>query len=653
MQHPARRLVLLPLLAALLVMALPALPSAAAEGDIVDTVKVNLVVSGASDSAATAVPVLPGLVPVSLAATIVGGTGPTGREGVYTLRSGDASATTPSRTGGAVVLPLTSTSVREGVIPLTLSISILDEDGCPDADIDSENTAAVREVAITYTGAPLNPTTPADFFSAAVKTIALVSAPDKAAFAAPAVLQASATLATTYPRAAISTSPVAPGGPFDRIVEFVPTTGPVVANVDVVGTTPRLTLTGDSAALVPAAAALGSADLALATEPKVAALNQTGTPATSLTYTWADVGAPAPTLAGIGTISESVTLQQIRFGGPISELSVKVLGTHLPAPVNSNNTVSLLINDRLLASTFLGEDDTFELTGLITGNDVRRANQITVEVSAVPIGGQCGSGFADTRVDIDANASTITAVAGQTLNPGFDRFPQVLGDTFPVSFAKGPNDADLANAVAIVSSLSRLPTDPLNVTVVPAEEFLSGDVTGLIVNAGPEESTTLGAPLVYDPVRAPTSTPPEFAVEVGTPFAAFEAFAAGDRNILMLGAYPGDDPDRAASLQGDLATQIAPAPDGWYALTGDVMFTGGSSPEADFLSIAAPTAAESQLAAAEGDDTGAVPAWLWVGLGILALLLLTGLVLWLVSRSARRTPTQSPADESSAPAEKS
>lgn len=651
MQHPARRLVLLPILAALLVLGLPALPSAAADGDTVDTVPVSLTVRGASDSASTAVPVLPGLVPTSLTTTIVGGTGSTGGEGVYTLRSGDIAATAPSRTGGPVTLPLTAQSVRDGSIPLTLSISILDADGCPDAAIDDLAIASIREVGITYTGAPLAPTTPADFFSAAVKSIALVSAPDKAAFASPAVLQAAATLATTYPRATISTTPAAPGGPFDRIVEFVPTTGPVVAAVDAVGTTPRLTLTGDSAALVPAAAALGSADLALATEPEVGALGQTGTPATSLTYTWADVGGAAPTLSGIGTLSESVTLQQIRFGGPISELSVKVVGTHLPTPVNSNNTVSLLVNDRLLASTFLGEDDTYELTGQLTGKDVRRANQITVEVSAVPIGGQCGSGFADTRVDIDANASTITAVSGQTLNPGFERFPQVLGDALPVTFAKGPNQADLSNAVAIVASLSRLPSTPLAVTVVPLEEFVSGDSNGLIINAGPEEATTLGAPLPYDPVRAPNSTPPEFTVDVGTPFAAFESFATGKRDIMMLGAYPGDDPALAAQQQKDLAAAVAAPPEGWFALTGDVMFNGGG-PKPVFLSVAAPTAAEQQQTAAEQANDTSVPAWIWLAGFVLLLLLLTGLALWLVTRKARRAPAEADDDTPATPAEK-
>lgn len=614
-------------------------PARAAEGDTQEVARVNLVVFGPYGSDATSIPVLPGLVPTTLTTTIEGGTGAVGSEGTYTLAAGDASATVSSRTGGPVTINLPPETATDGFLPLRLSARIIDEDGCADEDVDDTIAARVREVTITYTGAPIAPTTAADFFSAAVKNIAVVSPPDQATFAAAAVLQAASSLGTAYPRAQISTTAPAPGGPFDRIVDIVPGAGPVVTKIDLVGTTPRMLLTGDPTALVAAAAALGSENLAIASAPEVTDLAQTGTADTSLSLRWADVGSPAPTLEGIGTIDETINIEQIRFGGPVSQLDLRVVGTHLPSPAGANNTITLLVNDRILDSQFLGDNDTFELTGVVGADAIRRGNAITVQVSSQAVGGDCRSATAATRVDIDAAASTITATPGQSLPPGFNRFPQVLGSSLPVSFAKGPNQPDLGNAVGLVASMSRLATNPFTVTVVPVNDFLQAEAPGLLINAGPEESTQLGAPLPYDPVRKPATAPPNFTVTLDSPFAAFEAFATGGRDLLMLGAFPATDPDRAAELQAALATEIAPAPDGWYKLTGDVMFTAGG-PKPTYLSLAAATAAADGQDAEQTSSSG-VPAWIWVGGLIAALLLGTGAVLWFISRRARNKSSAS------------
>lgn len=630
---PSRLTGLIALMASLSFVLIGAPAARAAEGDTQDVVRVNLAVSGPYGSDATSIPVLPGLVPVTLATTIEGGTGAIGTEGSYTLAAGDVSASVSSRTGGPVTIALPPEAAADGFLPLRLSARIIDEDGCADEDVDETLTARVREVTVTYSGSPIAPTTAADFFSAAVKTISLVSPPDQAAFASAAVLQAASSLGTAYPRAQISTVAPVPSGPFDRIVDIVPGTGPVVTTVDIVGATPRMVLTGDPTALVTAAAALGSENLALASGPQVDELAQSGTAETALTLKWADVGSPTPTLEGIGTIDETVNIEQIRFGGPVSQLDLRVVGTHLPSPAGANNTITLLVNDRIVDSQFLGDNDTFELTGIVGADAIRRGNAITVQVSSQAIGGDCRSATAATRVDIDAAASTIAATPGQTLPPGFSRFPQVLGSALPVSFAKGPNQADLSNAVSLVASMSRLATNPFTVSVVPVNDFLTAEQPGLLINAGPEESTQLGAPLPFDPVRKPATAPPNFTVTLDSPFAAFEAFNSGGRDLLMLGAFPATEPDRAAGLQRDIATVLAPAPDGWYSLSGDVMFLAGG-PEPTYLSIASPTAAAD---GAEADQTASsgVPAWVWVGGLVAALLLGTGAVLWLVSRRAR------------------
>ncbi|MCB0914142.1 MAG: hypothetical protein KDC23_00355 [Actinobacteria bacterium] len=631
---------LLVALVALLALVVPISSAAAAEGDVEDTVDLNLSVAGATGTDSTSVPVLPGLVPVSLRTKLEGGSRSLSAAGNYTLEAGGNTAIVDSREAADITIPLDEASVVDGAIPVTLTARFLDDLGCADVDISEGVVARVNEAIITYSGAPENPTTPADFFSAAVRTITLVTADDQVSFTSPAVLQAAASLATEFPRAQISTGQGADAGPYARIVEFIPDAGPVQVTVDAVGATPRMVLRGDAASLVPAAAALGSTDLALATDPQSSALSQTGATGTALSLRWSDVGGQAPVLEGLGTVSQAVTLAQTRFGGPISELEVKVSGTYIPVPTNAGATVSLLINDRLVASERLGDGYTYTLQGTVTPEDMTRNTQVKVELDSAPIGGDCRAAIWVPRVDIDANASTFTAKPGQTLPPGFERFPQVLRGELPVAFAKGPNPADLSNAVDLVASVSRLEVNAPAVSVVSVEEFDSSSQSALLINAGPQESTSLGAPLPFDPKRSPVTSDPSFSVTVERPFAAFEAFENSGRDLLMLGAFPADDVPLAASLQTDLATAVAPAPDGWFGLTGDVMFIGDTprtgpdgTVEATFLSVNTPPVGEAVQV--ESEDSG-VQTWLWVASLLVLLLAVVVLVLWLLSRGAKR-----------------
>ncbi len=636
--RPSATAVLVAVLA-LIALILPSSTAVAAEGDVEDTVDLNLSVSGPTGTDSTSVPVLPGLVPVSLRTKLEVGSVPLGPNGGYLLEAGDQTAIIDSSESTDITIPLTETSIQDGSVPVTLTARFLDDLGCANIDISDGVVARVGDAVITYSGAPQNPTTPADFFSSAVRDITLTTAEDQVPFTANAVLQAAATLATEYPRAAISTGEAEDSGPYARIVEFIPAAGPVQVTVDAVGATPRLVLSGDAASLVPAAAALGSADLALATEKESGALAQTGAAPTALTLRWSDVGGQAPVLEGLGTVSQAVTLSQTRFGGPISELDISISGTYIPVAANGSATVSLLVNDRLVASERLGENYVYSLTGKVAPEDMTRNTQVKVQLDSNPIGGDCRSATWIPRVDIDANASTFTATPGQSLPPGFERFPQVLAGQLPVAFAKGPNPADLSNAVDIVASVSRLEVDAPAVSVSSMEEFTSASQAGLLVNAGPEESTALGAPLPYDPARSPVSSDPSFTVTVERPFAAFEGFAHSGRDIIMLGAFPADDVPRAAELQAELAEAITPAPDGWFGLSGDVMFIGETprtavdgTLEPTFLSVNSPAVGE----AVEVEDApGGVATWLWVA-GLLVLLLaVVGLVLWLLSRGAR------------------
>jgi hypothetical protein len=241
----------------------------------------------------------------------------------------------------------------------------------------------------------------------ALKTITVVADPGTTEFTAPAILQATSTLASAYSRVELATVAPTEPDPYARIVRFVPTAGQVSTKVDTAAPVATLVISGEPTVLVTAAAALGSDNLSLgAGSPDAQNLREQGTPPDSLTLTWGDVGNDSPSLIGHGLMEESVNVSQARFGGPISALAITVIGTHTPTAPNANTTASLLVNGKLLASTRLLDNDSFTLSGLLASNAIQRSNTVTLQVETVTFGSTCRSTTVPARVDINADGST-------------------------------------------------------------------------------------------------------------------------------------------------------------------------------------------------------------------------------------------------------
>ena len=395
---------------------------------------------------------LKGLTPTSLQTTITVASGAVQR-GTYTLGvNGVANAQVSAATGGPVTIALPPEAVRENSIPLTLTAHILGDDGCPDPNAATVAIATVRQVVV-FTAARRPRRQPSPTSSVRRSSRSRWSPIRLGRVPRPAILRAASTLGTTYSRAQITTAePIA--DPSTALSRFVAGTGPVHTSINAAAPAPTLTIEGDPAAIVAAAAALGSVDLELATSGETTALSPdrqcSGFAHTAL-------GGPRFPVP----VAERRRDHHRRFHGSasalrptINSLTVDVVGTHAPIATGSDGTVSLLINDRLMASQPLGTNDTFHLTGKVAAEQIRRSNKISVQVDSTPNTGNCRSPYIGARVDIDAQASTIVATPGQTLPPGFDRFPQVFGHNLPVAFAKAPTAADLTNAVNVVASVA-------------------------------------------------------------------------------------------------------------------------------------------------------------------------------------------------------
>lgn len=121
---------------------------------------------------------------------------------------------------------------------------------------------------------------------------------------------------------------------------------------------------------------------------------------------------------------------------------------------------------------------------------MQRSNRVTLQIEAYPEGGDCRAQLIPARAASTHTPRPSRRRLAKAWHPASHASRRSSsGHTLPVAFAKGPNPVDLANAVGMVSSVSRFDTTRPTVTVPSLADFVS-DQSGLVVNAGPRRAPT-------------------------------------------------------------------------------------------------------------------------------------------------------------------
>jgi len=461
----------------------------------------------------------------------------------------------------------------------------------------NDGNVQLTDVRVRTTGKASAPTTLADFFSSAVRSVSITVPADPDRDLQQAALTADAAIthsSSDRTKVAVTTGgDTAPtlSAATGRVVSFVPGTGEAHTTITTKDGIPTLTVTGDPSKLPAAAAALGDRLLALAQVPDVTRLEQRGTEPATPSLTLADLGQANPQLSGIGESEWSVGVRQSDFGSAVDQVKVHLVGTYTELPAQLTAVLTYYWNDQLVGSHVLDNDDTdIDTTVTIPKTQITSGNTLSVHLDAVPSGEDSGTGgntpgeaptfdcngalsFLPVVASFDGKASTVTGRVGQPTGPGFERFPQTLGNTLTVAYGgSSPASGSLADTGSLVHQLQLLNADQLSVKVVSADDLIDSSAPGLLVDATADQIDDLGAPLRMAEFRSIDREDVDFGVGVRKPYAALQAFEQNGRDLLTLSSW---SPDKggvatAQQLQHTLVDDLARNRSGWYALSGDL-----------------------------------------------------------------------------------
>ena len=510
--------------------------------------------------------------------------------GVVTFRvNGRIAKSVPSTLYAKVRIPVTAADViADGTIGLTIaSQGPAIENICRPA----AGQATFRKLSLDYRGTERAPTTLANFFPAATSGIDVLIADDADDDLLEAGIAAVGALASRYPDGTdlrllpVSEAPATAVATQRVVVITEGRAGEITTEVATeAGTAPTLTIaaTGDDLSAAARALALpqGGDTLQLADDPDVEGLTgQIGQRKPDLDITLADAGAADVALSGYGTTSQLVKIPQDAFSSPVSALTVHLQGAHSAVSDPDRARLDVRMNGDLVGSKVLGETGELSMDFTIAAGRLRAVNDLELVLSAVtPDGLPCAApGSPPIEVDLDTEGSTLTATAGRADTRGFQLLPQVLQSSLPVAIrADGAQRFEAAqDAARIVAALQHTAAFPLDVQLVPADAFLAGDRSGLLVGATTADATSLEAPLKLSSIRLLDQQDSSFEVTSQEPYAVLESFEVDDRQVLMLGGWAPGNAAAPRTLTGKVVDFLESA--GWSTLEGDLLITDASA----------------------------------------------------------------------------
>lgn len=482
--------------------------------------------------------------------------------------NGERAAAVDARKGGRVEIPLSGDDVVTGSVALGMAVQL---EGRRDCFADESATATLQDARIRSTRPSQPPATIAAFLSPGVPLYQVVTDGDPSPAEQTAALNAVAALTLRFGPATrvilVSSDEGPPITDDPRVVRVIEAAPPDGATNQLKLSSSSLELTGQGDRLAQAATALASEDTDVL--DSVVATNLASRPirrTVTDTIAWRDLDLGGVDLSGVGRMEQDIGVSQSMFGTAVTSLAVAVNGGVSALVPGSEGRIDLLWNDEIVDSLAIGSGGAFRRLVQVSGEQLHRDNTLTVRMSYVPAQGDCTRGLG-AQLTVDPAASTFTAVAGQSLTPGFDRLPQVIGPVLPVGFGSGDRAILTEAAGALVASLQSRTPQQITTAVMDEPAFVSDDRPGLMVGATPATAEALRAPL-YGGQGIEIGTPdPSFSVTTGEPFAFLQAFADEGRDLVLLGTSA----DSAAAAAGQLARYADGAPDRWAKLTGQVI----------------------------------------------------------------------------------
>lgn len=271
--------------------------------------------------------------------------------------------------------------------------------------------------------------------------------------------------------------------------------------------------------------------------------------------TFARLGYPNEEVQGIGTQTVTYHFSQADMGEPIHNLTLRFAGVLSPLPSKASGYISVSFNgDTIYTQPINGTRYDFYTS--VKNSLLRRDNTVQISFTIMPGGGECQLGTPPFLGTVD-NASYLQFQRGESLPPGFDRFPTAFAGQMPVFLQRLQAD-DILQAMDLIMAMQKTTKWPLRPIIVQGLPK-----SGPLLYVG--SAAPASAPLKITPfVLLDSSGKTILQYSPGSAFAALQAYG----KVLALA---GPSSLRAELVQGLLEGA------GWYGVHGDVVLQSPSA----------------------------------------------------------------------------
>ncbi|MEU1981503.1 hypothetical protein [Nocardia sp. NPDC019395] len=532
-----------------------------------------------------------------------------------------------------VTLPLDEVAVDEQAATITLHTNLYPAEGrCPDDWFD--HGAVLRDMRVGYSGTPEIPAVLADFLPPILQELRVYVPDTPSDLESTAALSLSTAVVARYGsqpvrvslrRISPDGSVTEPDSPFSRSVA-IRAAGEAATTLSPAAGPPALYVTGDGEALLDQIRLITSqvSEFAVGSRAVAGSLDQAPILAPDTT-TLGQLGVGTLDASSHAEVSVRFALDQSRLGRPSGHIRIKLQGHYTPLPPSQAGQITVTAGDRELATWAAESSGQIDRWIDIPDDVLQRSTPVQVTLRTTGDTGRCGTDQPLTLTILPGSEVTSETAPGGPPR-GFQALPQSLLPAVDVAATSGGFD-DLSRAVGLTTGLQSLTSTRLDPRWTPLPEAVSGTRPAIIIMADGQTPDGVTPPLgKTDDTRLQLTeddgTTTQLQLSPDLRFASLQSYYDGNHQLLVAtsNAGPGEL-DRTLNW-------LADRPDGWYSLSGDVLFTAAGRAPTDYSLPTTPS---------ETGNEASISGTMRTVLIVAGVLLAVGLVvaLWFAARGLR------------------
>ncbi|WP_322859369.1 hypothetical protein U8D42_02370 [Mycobacterium europaeum] len=602
---------------------------------------------GLTSSQQLTVPVLHGLTPTALNATVELPINL--RSGLLTVTQGErtiARLNLPSADQTPIVIPLAGAEINDNWLSVTVRSYLVPLDGyC----LYPESPLRLTNGSITYTGVELPPTTVAHFLPPVLRKLSIYLPQSPSPNESDTAIQLAAAAASHYGRQTpdIAVIPLAdgqaapPGPPQSLERQIVVKEGPDNGlSLQGPAGVPWLLMSGPLGQSDESNTAVLFNDVSQLAMSSKAAVEQLKPRPQQLgnSVTLRELGQPVVNATSLQP-RVSIGLDQTKFGRSVHDVRVHLQGSYTPTPGNIGGQIAVTIGPETVDHWPTDGHGTIDRWLDVPDRLLQRYTSLDLVLDVAANTGHCGDFYTAgpgnqlLTLNINGDSTIQTSPAAPPVPDGFQSVPQSLMPRVQVGIE--PHSlSDTVRAVNLVVGLQRISSVPLYTTVTGVQQAIDSSDPAILIAADGWNHSNVTLPVSAGPsgpitVNAVESDgkPAKLMLDPGLRFASLQTVFNRGRSLLVAtsNGAPGQLDELIRWLNGDNKR--------WQRLKGVAVVSapGGQDPVTVEQSPAAGPAAGSQGHSGDSD-------WLWwFGAGWVAVAIVgAGVIVWRVRRESWR-----------------